>query len=226
MLDGAECRTASSRARIRLMRDAASATGVRGPPAQAAAGRDLRPDWTYDLPDPTNPAHSKRFVNAIGKQQGTCIHCGNCDSAARSTPATRSTSTTSPGAESQAPRSGRCTWSRAIEPQDGGYRVVRPARQGRAPAGRRTAVASSSPAARSARPNCCCAAATSTAPCRPSAAASATAGAPTAISSPRLLSRTQGVPDPRSDHHHGHRLSRRIGPGGTATSSRTADFPT
>ena len=37
------------------------------------------PDYNYSLPDPLDPKHSKVFTNPHGKQQGTCIHLGNCD---------------------------------------------------------------------------------------------------------------------------------------------------
>jgi cholesterol oxidase len=37
------------------------------------------PQWTYDLPDPHAPSHSKKFINAHGQQQGTCVHLGECD---------------------------------------------------------------------------------------------------------------------------------------------------
>ncbi|MEM8587016.1 MAG: GMC oxidoreductase [Pseudomonadota bacterium] len=36
-------------------------------------------DWHYGLDDPHNADKSKRFRNAQGCEQGTCIHCGNCD---------------------------------------------------------------------------------------------------------------------------------------------------
>lgn len=37
------------------------------------------PDYHYGLPDPIDPRHSRRFVNAQGVTQGTCVHLGNCD---------------------------------------------------------------------------------------------------------------------------------------------------
>jgi cholesterol oxidase len=37
------------------------------------------PDYSYALPDPLDPKHSKTFTNPHGKRQGTCIHLGNCD---------------------------------------------------------------------------------------------------------------------------------------------------
>jgi cholesterol oxidase len=36
-------------------------------------------DWNPAMPDPYSPEHSKPFVNAHGKLQGTCVHLGNCD---------------------------------------------------------------------------------------------------------------------------------------------------
>lgn len=37
------------------------------------------PEWRYDQPDPHNTSHSKTFTNPHGRQQGTCVHLGNCD---------------------------------------------------------------------------------------------------------------------------------------------------
>ena len=39
----------------------------------------LIPAFTYDQPDPFNILNSKRFINAQGVEQGTCVHLGNCD---------------------------------------------------------------------------------------------------------------------------------------------------
>jgi cholesterol oxidase len=39
----------------------------------------FNPEWTYDQPDPFNFANSKSWINAQGVEQGTCVHCGNCD---------------------------------------------------------------------------------------------------------------------------------------------------
>jgi cholesterol oxidase len=36
-------------------------------------------NYSYNLPDPFNvEAHSKRFTNDQGEEQGTCVHLGNC----------------------------------------------------------------------------------------------------------------------------------------------------
>jgi cholesterol oxidase len=37
------------------------------------------PEWNYNLDDPFDLKHSRRFVNPQGIEQGTCIHLGDCD---------------------------------------------------------------------------------------------------------------------------------------------------
>jgi cholesterol oxidase len=37
------------------------------------------PDWTYEQPDAHGESRSKKFTNAQGQQQGTCVHLGECD---------------------------------------------------------------------------------------------------------------------------------------------------
>ncbi|MDP8942531.1 MAG: GMC family oxidoreductase [Actinomycetota bacterium] len=37
------------------------------------------PEWSYDLPEPLDPRHSRSFENSQGQRQGTCVHLGNCD---------------------------------------------------------------------------------------------------------------------------------------------------
>ena len=65
--------------RTRLLRDGAQAIGRldRFRPLELAVAFD--PKWNYDLPDPHDPLKSKTFVNAQGREQGTCVHLGNCD---------------------------------------------------------------------------------------------------------------------------------------------------
>jgi cholesterol oxidase len=66
-------------ARMKLMKEAAEVLGHgdRFKPLDLAVSFD--PDWTYDQDDPHAEAKSKRFVNAQGVEQGTCVHLGNCD---------------------------------------------------------------------------------------------------------------------------------------------------
>ncbi len=65
--------------RTRLMRDAAAA--IREPDRFQLVDMAVSFDdaWSYDLEDPHDRRHSRTFVNAEGKEQGTCIHLGNCD---------------------------------------------------------------------------------------------------------------------------------------------------
>ena len=37
------------------------------------------PDWTYQQPDAHGESRSKKFTNAQGQPQGTCVHLGECD---------------------------------------------------------------------------------------------------------------------------------------------------
>ena len=65
--------------RMKLMQEAAGKIGAadRFKPLELAVSFD--PDWSYSLPDPHNPAKSRRFINPQGVEQGTCVHLGNCD---------------------------------------------------------------------------------------------------------------------------------------------------
>jgi cholesterol oxidase len=65
--------------RMKLMQEAAGKIGKadRFKPLELAVSFD--PEWNYALPDPHNPAHSKRFLNQQGVEQGCCVHLGNCD---------------------------------------------------------------------------------------------------------------------------------------------------
>jgi cholesterol oxidase len=65
--------------RTRLVKEAARKKGWsdKFEPLDLAVTFD--PDWRYDLPDAHNVSHSKTFTNAHQRQQGTCVHLGNCD---------------------------------------------------------------------------------------------------------------------------------------------------
>jgi cholesterol oxidase len=106
-----------------LMRAAARATGVEGRLRKLPMAVTFDPDWSYDLPDGTNPAHSKRFINAHGQPQGTCVHCGDCDLGcpvgARNTLDLNYLAR----AEAKGAQIRPLHLVRAIEPRAGGYRV-------------------------------------------------------------------------------------------------------
>ncbi len=65
--------------RYELMREAAGNNGIgeRFQPVELAVS--FNPEWHYGLDDPFNDNQSKSWINDQGQQQGTCIHCGNCD---------------------------------------------------------------------------------------------------------------------------------------------------
>ena len=65
--------------RFKLMREAAALAGdaQRFTPLPLAVS--FSPEWHYGLEDRFNHQHSKTFTNRFGRQQGTCIHLGNCD---------------------------------------------------------------------------------------------------------------------------------------------------
>lgn len=65
--------------RLKLMKEAADKLGYGDRFAKVDVAVTFDPQWHYDLEDPFNHKHSKPFTNAQGRQQGTCIHLGNCD---------------------------------------------------------------------------------------------------------------------------------------------------
>jgi cholesterol oxidase len=65
--------------RTRLLKLAAERDGAADRFERLDLAVSFSDDWNAGLPDPYSPEHSKPFVNAHGKLQGTCIHLGNCD---------------------------------------------------------------------------------------------------------------------------------------------------
>ncbi|MGH7751168.1 MAG: GMC family oxidoreductase, partial [Candidatus Dormibacteria bacterium] len=65
--------------RYKLMQESAGKLGYgeRFRPLDLAV--TFNPKWNYSLSDPFNNKHSQSWINAQGVQQGTCVHCGNCD---------------------------------------------------------------------------------------------------------------------------------------------------
>src|SRR6185312_7815287 len=66
-------------ARTQLVYDAAKAIGAGDRFRKLDLAVSFDDAFTYDSPDPFNLSRSKRFKNAQGVEQGTCVHCGNCD---------------------------------------------------------------------------------------------------------------------------------------------------
>jgi cholesterol oxidase len=65
--------------RYKLLERGAEALGFSSRFVSLPLAVSFDPDWNYGLPDPLDPRHSKRFTNAQGQEQGTCVHLGNCD---------------------------------------------------------------------------------------------------------------------------------------------------
>ena len=65
--------------RMKLMKASAEAIGAGDRFKKLDLAVSFDSNWTYDCKDPHNPAHSQRFVNDQGVEQGTCVHLGNCD---------------------------------------------------------------------------------------------------------------------------------------------------
>jgi cholesterol oxidase len=65
--------------RYQLAREAAEKLGHAGRFQSVPLAVSFDPQWSYDLPDPHDPQHARRFTNAHGQEQATCVHLGNCD---------------------------------------------------------------------------------------------------------------------------------------------------
>ncbi len=66
-------------ARHKMVREAAETAGYADRYGKLDLAVSFDEAWNYDLDDCHDTRHSKRFTNAQGMAQGTCIHCGNCD---------------------------------------------------------------------------------------------------------------------------------------------------
>ena len=66
-------------ARTKLMREAAEQSGAADRFRTLELAVSFDEGFSYDKPDPFSALHSQCFTNAQGVEQGTCVHCGNCD---------------------------------------------------------------------------------------------------------------------------------------------------
>lgn len=64
--------------RFKLMRDGAGAIGAGGRFRKLPLAVTFDPDWSYERPHAFAAETSRRWTNPHGRQQGTCVHCGNC----------------------------------------------------------------------------------------------------------------------------------------------------
>jgi len=109
--------------RSRLLEQAAGALGhgARFEPMSLAITFD--DDWRYEREAPFDVRHTRRWTNEHGRQQGTCVHCGDCylgcPVGARNTLDLNYLAR----AESLGADIRPLHIARAITPHDGGYRV-------------------------------------------------------------------------------------------------------
>lgn len=65
--------------RYKLMRDAADAIGERSRLRKVELAVSFDPEGAFPEERPASEEARKTFTNAFGKQQGYCVHTGNCD---------------------------------------------------------------------------------------------------------------------------------------------------
>ena len=65
--------------RMKLMKQGADNIGAGNRFRKLELAVSFDQNWNYTLPNCHDVAHSARFVNAQGVEQGTCVHLGNCD---------------------------------------------------------------------------------------------------------------------------------------------------
>lgn len=64
--------------RYHLMKKGAQAIGAAGRFRDVPLAVTFDPEWTREQPEPYADDKSRRFINAFGREQGTCTHCGFC----------------------------------------------------------------------------------------------------------------------------------------------------
>jgi cholesterol oxidase len=109
--------------RMKLMQEAARKTGAGARFKQLELAVSFDPAWNYDLPNPFNIVESKRFVNAQGVEQGTCIHLGNCDIGCDVDAKNTLDRNYIPWAEKHGAEVRPLQLVTDIQPMDGGYKV-------------------------------------------------------------------------------------------------------
>ncbi|HWV15658.1 MAG TPA: GMC family oxidoreductase [Cellvibrio sp.] len=65
--------------RFRVMREGAEKLGYGDRHRKVELAVTFNPEWSYNQEDSFNDNKSKTWINEQGSQQGTCVHCANCD---------------------------------------------------------------------------------------------------------------------------------------------------
>ncbi len=109
--------------RTKLMKEAAQRTGYGDRFQLLDLAVSFDKNWSYDLKDPHNFDHSKKFINPQGQEQGTCVHLGNCDIGCDVKAKNTLDLNYIPWAEKHQAEVRPLHLVRTILPVDGGYRV-------------------------------------------------------------------------------------------------------
>ncbi|MGE0445711.1 MAG: GMC oxidoreductase [Vicinamibacterales bacterium] len=109
--------------RTKLMKEAAEKSGHGDRFRRLDLAVTFDPEWHDVLPDPYAESHSKPFVNAHGKQQGTCVHLGECDIGCRVNARNTLDLNYLAVAEKHGAEIRPLHLVRTIVPEEGGYRV-------------------------------------------------------------------------------------------------------
>ncbi len=106
-----------------LIHDAATAAGYQNRFGALPLAVTFNPKFDYQADDPFNNNKSQKFVNAQGIEQGTCVHCGNCDVGCQVKAKNTLDLNYIPQAEKHGAEVRPLHMVRYIAPEDGGYRV-------------------------------------------------------------------------------------------------------
>jgi len=110
--------------RFELLEQAAKQLGYGERVESVPLAISFDPGYSYDLPNPIDPSHSKPFVNAQGVRQGTCVHLGNCDIGCDVQAKNTLDLNYIPAAEASGAELRTLHIVRSIAPADSGYEVV------------------------------------------------------------------------------------------------------
>lgn len=79
MLDVQELPDNQLTERYKLMQEGAQKCGWGERFRKLSLAVSFDPDFSYAREDACSDRHSKTYINRQGREQGTCVHCGNCD---------------------------------------------------------------------------------------------------------------------------------------------------
>jgi cholesterol oxidase len=106
-----------------LIHDAANALGYGDRFRPVPLAVTFNPNFSYQATDPFNDDKSIKFINPHGVEQGTCVHCGNCDLGCQVKAKNTLDLNYIPEAEKHHAEVRPLHLVKYIQPENGGYRV-------------------------------------------------------------------------------------------------------